>query len=135
MKKIHKLQITHKGKPIYTEMQTIDPADSNTSPTYFFYFLHFAFLRKYRTGKFYTMRQAQKWLGLETKNPSHLFKNWPSSKLHTKAGHFTQKCKPHLQLTQKQAFYMKKSHKLQICLLYTSPSPRDGATSRMPSSA
>ena len=24
---------------------------------------------------------------------------------------------------------------LQICLLYTSPSPRDGATSRMPSSA
>ena len=25
--------------------------------------------------------------------------------------------------------------KLDICLLYTSPSPRDGATSRMPSSA
>ena len=24
---------------------------------------------------------------------------------------------------------------LQVCLLYTSPSPRDGATSRMPSSA
>ena len=26
-------------------------------------------------------------------------------------------------------------HKLNPCLLYTSPSPRDGATSRMPSSA
>ena len=26
-------------------------------------------------------------------------------------------------------------HAVQSCLLYTSPSPRDGATSRMPSSA
>ena len=39
----------------------------------------------------------------------------------------TQKLKFNYGLSEKQLF--------NICLLYTSPSPRDGATSRMPSSA
>ena len=32
-------------------------------------------------------------------------------------------------------FLARKLHKLDICLLYTSPSPRDRSISRMPSSA
>ena len=34
-----------------------------------------------------------------------------------------------------QEFYSKISEQLNICLLYTSPSPRDKRQSRMPSSA
>ena len=39
-----------------------------------------------------------------------------------------------------QSFYrwegsLQASHEVQLCLLYTSPSPRDGLLSRMPSSA
>ena len=30
---------------------------------------------------------------------------------------------------------LQRAHQIRACLLYTSPSPRDGATSRMPSSA
>ena len=36
---------------------------------------------------------------------------------------------------QKKKDSKKLSSKSSFCLLYTSPSPRDGATSRMPSSA
>ena len=34
-----------------------------------------------------------------------------------------------------EALYQDWNLKINVCLLYTSPSPRDGATSRMPSSA
>ena len=37
--------------------------------------------------------------------------------------------------TQDKRFYMTSGGEYQICLLYTSPSPRDGLLSRMPSSA
>ena len=33
------------------------------------------------------------------------------------------------------AYLFNKPHKVNICLLYTSPSPRDATLSRMPSSA
>ena len=38
-------------------------------------------------------------------------------------------------LPQEDAYRMLLSAKLGLCLLYTSPSPRDGLLSRMPSSA
>ena len=37
--------------------------------------------------------------------------------------------------TERVLYYTGKSHKIGDCLLYTSPSPRDGLLSRMPSSA
>ena len=37
--------------------------------------------------------------------------------------------------TKKVTFYSRSKHRLWTCLLYTSPSPRDLSTSRMPSSA
>ena len=40
----------------------------------------------------------------------------------------------HDELLQKNGVYAR-LHKLQFCLLYTSPSPRDRTRSRMPSSA
>ena len=36
---------------------------------------------------------------------------------------------------ERQAFYKKVGEGISTCLLYTSPSPRDGTKSRMPSSA
>ena len=39
------------------------------------------------------------------------------------------------QLLAGDAFFIRVNGSLQICLLYTSPSPRDGLLSRMPSSA
>ena len=41
----------------------------------------------------------------------------------------------HLKLSDKQLKKMKTAELMEICLLYTSPSPRDGLLSRMPSSA
>ena len=38
-------------------------------------------------------------------------------------------------LTDKELFDGMKTEKAELCLLYTSPSPRDGLLSRMPSSA
>ena len=38
-------------------------------------------------------------------------------------------------IENKPAWVMKMTRNLSICLLYTSPSPRDGLLSRMPSSA
>ena len=37
--------------------------------------------------------------------------------------------------TERILYYTGVNYKIGDCLLYTSPSPRDGATSRMPSSA
>ena len=45
------------------------------------------------------------------------------------------KCIKHLAESGKGTDYISVSRELDSCLLYTSPSPRDGLLSRMPSSA
>ena len=83
---------------------------------------------------------AQKWVDIGSKKKDGSFSKCGRSKQKKDAKRKYPKCVPlakarRMSESQRQSAVSRKRSVAQGCLLYTSPSPRDGLLSRMPSSA